>query len=117
MWQKLVGGRLSQLEVTRHNKQSICEFFSCERSIYTIYILNKNIIKSPQKMNGQFLHKEPNVHKSTGTNPLRLSIKKILFPVQRVAKIEASRAAANFIFFPLFFFSMKILSIFFLLQK
>ena len=37
----------------------------------------------------------------------RLSIKKILFPVQRVAKIEASRAAAIF-----FLFSMKILSIF-----
>ena len=40
-----------------------------------------------------------------------LSIKKILFPVQRVAKIEASRAAAKFIFFDTFFFSMKILSI------
>ena len=37
--------------------------------------------------------------------PVRLSIKKVLFPVQRVAKIEASRPAANF------FFSMKILSI------
>ena len=43
--------------------------------------------------------------------------KKDLFPVQRVAKIEASRVAAIcFFFFPPFFFhlffSMKILSIF-----
>ena len=30
---------------------------------------------------------------------VRLSIKKILFPVQRVAKIEASRAAVIFFFF------------------
>ena len=36
----------------------------------------------------------------------RLSIKKILFPGQRVAKIEASRAAA------IFFFSIIILSFF-----
>ena len=43
---------------------------------------------------------------------LRPSIKKILFLVQRVAKIEASRAAAIFFFSTLFFFSMKILSIF-----
>ena len=35
-----------------------------------------------------------------------------MFPVQRVAKIEASRAAAIFFFSTLFFFSMKILSIF-----
>ena len=43
---------------------------------------------------------------------IRLSIKKNLFPVQRVAKIEASRAAAIFFFFLLFFFfSIKILSI------
>ena len=34
----------------------------------------------------------------------RLSIKEILFPVQRVAKIEASRAAAIFLFFFHFFF-------------
>ena len=47
--------------------------------------------------------------------PLGLSIRKILFPVQRVAKIEGSRAAANSFFFTLFFFffSIKILSIFF----
>ena len=54
-------------------------------------------------------------NKSIVINPgtiLRLSIKKNLFPVQWVAKIEASRAA-NIFFFPLFFFfSMKILSIF-----
>ena len=44
---------------------------------------------------------------------VRLSINTILFPVQRVAKIEASRAAAIFFFFFHFsFFSMKILSIF-----
>ena len=43
---------------------------------------------------------------------MRLSIKKILFPVQRVAKIEASRAAAIFFFSTYFFFSKKILSIF-----
>ena len=30
----------------------------------------------------------------------RLSVKKIMFPVQRVAKIEASRAAAIFLIFP-----------------
>ena len=36
------------------------------------------------------------------SNYVGLSIKKILFPVQRVAKIEASRAAA--IFFPPYFF-------------
>ena len=42
----------------------------------------------------------------------RLSIKKSLFPVQRVAEIKASRAAAIF-FFPLYyFFGTKILSIF-----
>ena len=35
---------------------------------------------------------------------IRLSIKKILFPVQRVAKIEASRAAANLFIFHFFFF-------------
>ena len=35
---------------------------------------------------------------------MRLSIKKILFPVQRVAKIEASRAAAIFFFFHFIFF-------------
>ena len=36
---------------------------------------------------------------------VRLSITKILFPVQRVAKIEASRAAAIiFFFFSTFFF-------------
>ena len=47
--------------------------------------------------------------------------KKILFPVQRVAKIEASRAAAIFFILHFFFFPMKILSIFgkffFFLQK
>ena len=42
---------------------------------------------------------------------VRLSIKKSLFPVQRVAKIEASQAAA--IFFSTFFFvGREILSIF-----
>ena len=35
---------------------------------------------------------------------MRLSIKKNLFPVQRVAKIEASRAAAIFFFFHFIFF-------------
>ena len=43
---------------------------------------------------------------------IRLSIKKILFPVQRVVKIEASRAATIFFFSTLFFFSIKILLIF-----
>ena len=43
----------------------------------------------------------------------RLSIKKSLFPVQRVAKIKASRAATIFFFFHFFFFlGRKILSIF-----
>ena len=41
---------------------------------------------------------------------LRLSIKKIMFPVQRVAIIEASRAAAIFFFFPLFFFHENIVN-------
>ena len=36
--------------------------------------------------------------------PIRLSIKKSLFPVQRVAKIKASRAAAIYFFFPLYVF-------------
>ena len=49
-------------------------------------------------MDGKFLKIQPTC--------IRLSIKYNLFPVQRVAKIEASRAAA------IFFFSMKILSIF-----
>ena len=40
----------------------------------------------------------------------RLSIKKNLFPVQRVAKIEVSRAAANLFFSPLFF-NVKYLTI------
>ena len=45
---------------------------------------------------------------------LRLSIKKILFPVQRVAKIEASRAAAIFFFFHfIFFFHENIVNFFF----
>ena len=35
---------------------------------------------------------------------VRLSIKRNLFPVQRVATIKASRAAAIFLFFPLFCF-------------
>ena len=43
---------------------------------------------------------------------LRPSIKKSLFPVQRVAEIMASRAAAIFFFLHLFFFDRKILSIF-----
>ena len=43
---------------------------------------------------------------------VRLSIKKILFPVQRVAKIEASRAAAIFLYSTSFFPPRKILSIF-----
>ena len=43
---------------------------------------------------------------------IRLSIKKSLFPVQRVAEMMASRAAAKF-FTPTFFlFDRKILSIF-----
>ena len=43
----------------------------------------------------------------------RLSTKKSLFPVQRVAVIVASRAAAIFFFFPFFFwFGWKILSTF-----
>ena len=42
---------------------------------------------------------------------LRLSIKKSLFPVQRVAQIMASRASAK-IFSLFFFFDRKILSIF-----
>ena len=44
----------------------------------------------------------------------RLSIKKILFPVQRVAKIEASRAAAIFFFFHfIFIFHENIVNFFF----
>ena len=42
---------------------------------------------------------------------IRLSIKKSLFPVQWVAKIEASLAAAILFYFSLFFFGRKILSI------
>ena len=48
-----------------------------------------------------------------GPRLMRLSTKKSLFPVQRMAVIVASRAAAIYIFFPIFFlFGTKILYIF-----
>ena len=45
---------------------------------------------------------------------IRLSIKKIMFPVQRVAIIEAIRAAAIFIFFYFFFVFNENIVLFFL---
>ena len=49
---------------------------------------------------------------------IRLSTKKSLFLVQRVAVIVASQAAAIYIFFPLFFFFVrKILFIFGKIKK
>ena len=47
------------------------------------------------------------------TTIVRLSIKKKLFPVQRVATIEASRAAAIFFFFSTLFFFLTIILSFF----
>ena len=46
-----------------------------------------------------------------------LSIKEILFPVQRVAKIEASWAAAIFFFSTFLFFSIKTFFFFFKNEK